>query len=125
MICHTHRHGPTSDWTAEDIYECLVRKIAGKRFEFKTHYIDNVIMRCTLLVVSTTLVSTASVVIADGAGSFLDLGEPIKNVGYEFETIFDATCDKEVGEGYANRFDTVKHIGTREPCGMFEQTVSM
>jgi len=123
VICHTHRHGPTSDWTSEDIYECFVRKIAGKRFEFKTHYIDNVHheMHAACGFYNSGF-DEAAVVIADGAGSFLDLGEPIKNVGYEFETIFDATYDKEVGEGYANRFDTVwKHIGTREPCGMFEQ----
>lgn len=115
VVCHTHRHGPTADWTGEDIYESLVRKIARKKFEFKTHFIDNIHheMHASCGFYNSGF-QDAAIVIADGAGSFLDLGEPIKDVGYEFETIFDAD--------YENGFDTVwKHIGTRTPCGMFEQ----
>lgn len=115
VVCHTHRHGPVADWTGEDIYESLVRKIARKKFEFKTHYIDNVHheMHAACGFYNSGF-KDAAIVIADGAGSFLELGEPISDIGYEFETIFDA--DYEIG------FDTVwKHVGTRQPCGMFKQ----
>ena len=115
VVCHTHRYGPVADWTGDDIYETLVKKIARKKFEFQTHFIDNIHheMHAACGFYNSGF-EEAAVVIADGAGSFLDLGEPIKNVGYEFETIFDAD--------YEQNFDTVwKHIGTREPCGMFEQ----
>lgn len=115
VVCHTHRHGPVTDWTNEDVYESFVRKIARKRFEFQTHFIDNAHheMHAACGFYNSGF-ETAAVVIADGAGSFLQLGDPINDVGYEFETIFDAS--------YENGFDTVwKHIGTRSPCGMFEQ----
>ena len=47
----------------------------------------------------------AACVIADGAGSFLQI-EQVGDVSYEFETIFDAS--------YPGEFDTVfKHIGTK------------
>ena len=115
VVCHTHRHGPVADWTGDDIYETLVRKIARKKFEFQTHFIDNVHheMHAACGFFNSGF-DEAACVIADGAGSFLELGEPIGDIGYEFETIFDVDYEK--------RFDTVwKHIGTRQPCGMFEQ----
>jgi carbamoyltransferase len=55
---------------------------------------------------------TAACVIADGAGSFLQIGD-IQDTCYEFETIFNAS--------YPGDFDTVyKHVGTKQSIGMSE-----
>ena len=40
VICHTHEHGPTLDWTGEDCYHGLIRKLCRKKFEFETHFIN-------------------------------------------------------------------------------------
>ena len=40
VVCHTHRHGPVLDWSGEDAYQGWVRKLARKKFEFETHFID-------------------------------------------------------------------------------------
>lgn len=115
VICHTHRHGPNLDWTGEDMYEGYLRKLVAKKYEFETHYVDSIHhqMHASCGFYNSGF-DEAAVLIADGAGSFLQLGDPINDVGYEFETIFDAS--------YENGFDTVyKHIGTRMPFGIAEE----
>ena len=113
VICHTHRHGPVLDWSGEDAYEGWVRKLARKRFEFQTHEIDTVHheMHAACGFYNSGFESAACV-IADGAGSFLQVGE-IQETCYEFETIFKAS--------YPGDFDTVfKHVGTKQAIGMQE-----
>lgn len=113
VICHTHRHGPVLDWSGEDAYEGWVRKLARKRFEFQTHEIDTIHheMHAACGFYNSGFESAACV-IADGAGSFLQVGE-IQETCYEFETIFKAS--------YPGDFDTVfKHVGTKQAIGMSE-----
>jgi carbamoyltransferase len=113
VVCHTHRHGPVLDWSGEDLYEGWVRKLAKKKFEFETHFIDVVHheMHAACGFYNSGF-ETAACVIADGAGSFLQIGE-IQNTCYEFETIFQAS--------YPGDFDTVfKHVGTNQAIGMTE-----
>jgi carbamoyltransferase len=113
LICHTHRSGPIFEWTQESVYEGFVRKLARKKFEFKTHYIDNIHheMHAACGYYNSGF-KTAACVIADGAGSFLkisDISEPC----YEFESIFKVNNHTE--------FETVyKHIGTKESIGYTE-----
>jgi len=113
VVCHTHRHGPVLDWSGEDAYQGWVRKLARKRFEFETHFIDinhhEMHASCGFY---NSGFETAACVIADGAGSFLQVGE-IQDTCYEFETIFQAS--------YPGDFDTVfKHVGTKQAIGMQE-----
>ncbi len=113
VVCHTHRHGPVLDWSGEDAYQGWVRKLARKRFEFETHFIDinhhEMHAACGFY---NSGFETAACVIADGAGSFLQVGE-IQDTCYEFETIFQAS--------YPGDFDTVfKHVGTKQAIGMQE-----
>ena len=111
VICHTHRHVSKLDWTGENVYHGLIRKLAKKRFEFNTHFFDlthhKVHAACGFF---NSGFETAACVVADGAGSFLqvaDLDEPC----YEFESIFKAT--------YPLKFETVyKHVGTSLPVGI-------
>ena len=113
VICHTHRHGPVLDWSGEDAYQGWVRKLARKRFEFQTHEIDIIHheMHAACGFYNSGFESAACV-IADGAGSFLQIGE-IEDTCYEFETIFNAS--------YPGDFDTVyKHVGTKQSIGMSE-----
>ena len=113
VVCHTHRDGPQLDWTGEDMYEGLIRKIARKRFEFKTHFIDTTHheMHAACGFYNSGF-ETAACVIADGAGSFLRM-EAVPDTLYEFETIFQAS--------YPDDFDTVwKHIGTKAAIGFHE-----
>ena len=113
VICHTHRHGPVLDWSGEDAYAGWVRKLARKRFEFQTHEIDTIHheMHAACGFYNSGFESAACV-IADGAGSFLQVGE-IQDTCYEFETIFQAS--------YPGDFDTVfKHVGTKQAIGMTE-----
>jgi carbamoyltransferase len=114
VVCHTHRHGPQLDWTGEDMYSGFVRKLAKGKFEFRTHYIDNVHhqMHAACGFYNSGF-KTAACVIADGAGSFLKLPD-IDDVVYEFETIFNV--------GYPTEFETVyKHVGTKQAIGLIEE----
>lgn len=113
VVCHTHRHGPQLDWTGEDLYMGWIRKLARKKFEYQTHFIDTIHHElhgaCAFL---NSGFKTAACVIADGAGSFLE-SESFPGVAYEFETIFKAK--------YPLEFDTVyKHIGGKEPVGILD-----
>ncbi len=113
VVCHTHRHGPVLDWSGEGAYQGWVRKLARKRFEFQTHDIDTIHheMHAACGFYNSGF-ETAACVIADGAGSFLQIGE-IEDTCYEFETIFNAS--------YPGDFDTVyKHVGTKQSIGMSE-----
>ncbi len=113
VLCHTHRAGPMLDWCGEDAYEGLVRKLARKKFEFETHYIDVVHheMHASCAFFNSGF-ETAAAVVADGAGSFLQL-QDVQDTAYEFETIFN--CE------YPCEFDTVyKHIGTKSAVGLQE-----
>ena len=113
IICHTHRHGPDLDWTGEDLYHGWIRKLARKRFEYQTHFIDTIHHEmhgaCAFL---NSGFKTAACVIADGAGSFLQT-DVCQDTVYEFETIFKVK--------YPLEFDTVyKHLGTKEPVGILD-----
>lgn len=113
VVCHTHRHGPIFEWTHESVYEGWVRKLAKKKFEFQTHFIDEIHheMHAACGYYNSGF-DTAACVIADGAGSFLKIGE-IKDPCYEFESIFKIHDHTE--------FETVyKHIGTKESIGYSE-----
>ena len=110
VVCHTHRAGPSLDWTGEDMYEGFVRKLAKKKFEFQTHFIDiahhQLHAACGFY---NSGFKSAACVIADGAGSFLSV-EGINDICYEFETIFKVS--------YPSNFETVyKHVGTKEAIG--------
>lgn len=113
IINHTHRHGPELDWTGEDAYYGLVRKLAKKKFNFQVHYMDSEHHKnhaaCGFY---NSGFETAACVIIDGAGSFLNL-EGIPDTVYEFETIFQAS--------YPDRFDKVySHVGTMSPVGFYQ-----
>lgn len=110
VVCHTHRAGPILDWSGEDMYQGWVRKLAKKKFEFETHFIDvahhQLHAACGFY---NSGFESAACVIADGAGSFLSF-EGINDVCYEFETIFKVS--------YPSEFETVyKHVGTKEAIG--------
>jgi carbamoyltransferase len=118
IVCHTHRNGPQLDWTGEDMYEGFVRKIARKKFNFQTHFIDiaphQLHAACGFY---NSGFESAACVIADGAGSFLSF-EGINDVCYEFETIFKVS--------YPSEFETVyKHVGTKEAIGCNEPQENM
>lgn len=113
VVCHTHRSGPQLDWTGEDAYAGFVRKLARKKFNFETHFIDTEhhLMHAACGFYNSGF-ETAAVVIADGAGSFLQF-DGLQETAYEFETIFKA--------GYPHNFETVyKHIGTKQAVGINE-----
>ena len=113
VICHTHQWGSQLDWTGEEVYFGWMRKLCKKKFEFETHFINTTHHKmhaaCGFF---NSGFDTAACVIADGAGSFLDIGDPKgTEPGYEFETIFKAS--------YPVKFETVyRHIGTKLPVGM-------
>ena len=110
VVCHTHRAGPQLDWLGTDMYEGWVRKLSRKKFEFQTHFIDVIHheMHAACGFYNSGF-ETAACVIADGAGSFLQI-EEVPDTVYEFETIFNAS--------YPGEFDTVyKHVGTRAAIG--------
>jgi carbamoyltransferase len=111
VVCHTHRNGPQLDWTGEDMYQGWVRKLARKKFEFQTHFIDinhhEMHAACGFY---NSGFETAACVIADGAGSFLQF-DGLQDTAYEFETIFKAS--------YPKNFETVwKHLGTKSAIGL-------
>lgn len=113
VICHTHRHGPSLDWSGEDLYQGYVRKLSKGKFEFETHFIDTIHHQlhaaCGFY---NSGFETAACVIADGAGSFLKVDE-VDDICYEFETIFKTS--------YPSDFETVyKHVGTRHSIGLNE-----
>ena len=113
VVCHTHRAGPELDWCGEDAYQGIVRKLARGKFEFETHNIDIVHheMHASAAFFNSGF-ETAAIVVADGAGSFLQM-EGCPEVAYEFETIFQAE--------YPCEFDTVyKHVGTKAAIGCHE-----
>jgi len=118
VVCHTHRNGPQLDWTGEDMYQGWVRKLAKKKFEFQTHFIDvahhQLHAACGFY---NSGFESAACLIADGAGSFLSV-EGINDVCYEFETIFKVS--------YPSEFETVyKHVGTKEAIGCNETQENM
>lgn len=113
VVCHTHRHGPVLDWCGDDLYQGLIRKIARKRFDFETHFIDTIHheMHAACGFYNSGF-ETAACVIADGAGSFLQM-DGVNDTFYEFETIFKAS--------YPQNFEIVyKHLGTKAAIGCHE-----
>lgn len=113
VVCHTHRHGPVLDWCGDDLYQGLIRKIARKRFDFETHFIDTIHheMHAACGFYNSGF-ETAACVIADGAGSFLNM-DGVNDTFYEFETIFKAS--------YPQNFEIVyKHLGTKAAIGCHE-----
>ena len=113
VVCHTHRHGPVLDWCGDDLYQGLIRKIARKKFDFETHFIDTIHheMHAACGFYNSGFESAACV-IADGAGSFLQM-DGVNDTFYEFETIFKAS--------YPQNFEIVyKHLGTKAAIGCHE-----
>jgi len=111
VICHTHEYGPELDWTGEDLYSGYLRKLSKGKFQFQTHKVAAIHheMHATCAFKNSGF-DTAAVVVADGAGSFLQ-SDKIDSVMYEFETIFKAS--------WPLKFDVVyKHIGTDESVGL-------
>ena len=113
VVCHTHRHGPVLDWCGDDLYQGFIRKIARKKFDFETHFIDTIHheMHAACGFYNSGF-ETAACVIADGAGSFLQM-DGVNDTFYEFETIFKAS--------YPQNFEIVyKHLGTKASIGCHE-----
>lgn len=116
IICHTHRGGPQTDWTATDIYEALVQKL----FKFDTnnlpavHFVDTIHHELHAAVgFINSGFDEAVCVIADGAGSFLESTE-WEGTAFEFETIFKAQWPKNNGESML-KFETLwKHLGQKD-----------
>ena len=69
------------------MYAGFVRKLSRKKFEFEVHYIDLVHQMHAACGFYNSGFETTACVIADGAGSFLEI-EGIETPAYEFETIF-------------------------------------
>jgi len=121
VICHTNNQQCILDWTAENVYDGLIRKLSKRKFNYKTHNIFSIHHElhaaCGYF---NSGFDTAACVIADGAGSFLGMNKELewmpqilkdldKHV-YEFETIFNVKNPED--------FDTVyKHLGSAEPIG--------
>ena len=122
VVCHTHRQGPRIDWTNEDLYDGFIRKLARKKFDYKTHFVNGhhhkMHAACAFY---NSGFETAACVVADGAGSFRSNFKPeTKNGGeftaFEFESIFKAD--------YVNNNDifenVYKHLGTDACVGLRE-----
>ena len=110
VVCHTHRGAPTVDWTTEDLYKSWMRKLCKRKHGYKVTFIDSIHheMHSDIAFINSGFDSAASV-IADGAGSFLNI-EAFDNTIYEFESIY------HVKKGL-NTKTVYKHYGTDEPCG--------
>ena len=112
IVCHTHRHGGSLDWTCEDTYQGWLRKISRSKFETKVTFIDTIHhqMHATTAFINSGF-ETAACLIADGAGSFLKTTEEIcPSTVFEFETILKAS--------YPLDFEVIyKHYGTDYPVG--------
>ena len=110
VVCHTHRNGPQNDWTGEDIYRGYVRKLSRKKFNFEVTYIDRIHheMHATCAFVNSGF-DSAGVLIADGAGSFLQTTATRETV-FEFESIYHAKKPVVLSTKY-------KHLGTDGSVG--------
>jgi len=112
IVCHTHRHGASLDWTCEDMYQGWLRKVSRSKFQPKVTFIDTIHhqMHATTAFINSGFES-AAILVADGAGSFLKTTEEIcPDTCFEFETIFKAS--------YPLDFEILyKHYGTGYPVG--------
>ena len=110
VVCHTHRNGPQCDWTGEDIYYGMVRKLTRKKVKFSTTYIDTIHhqLHGTAAFYNSGF-DSAAVLIADGAGSFLKT-KGIEDTVFEFESIFKFEKNQPPEIVY-------KHLGTEEAIG--------
>ena len=111
VVCHTHREGPQTDWTAEDIYKGWMRKLSRGKFQFDVTFIDTIHhqMHAACGFVHSGF-DTAACLIADGAGSFLQSDSFDGSTLFEFETIFKAKKPLEFEQVY-------KHLGTDKSVG--------
>jgi carbamoyltransferase len=105
ILCHTYEHAPQLDWTGEDVYQGLLRKMGYSGFRTtnlgSAHHLTHA--ACAFY---NSGFDSAVAVIVDGAGSVLGIDEK-GNAGYEFESIFDCA--------YPSQFDLVyKRIGTND-----------
>ena len=135
VICHTHAamDQQITDWTREDFYASLVRKIfkadtsfdaAGKvQYPFQVHHIHTthheLHAACGYF---NSGFDNAACVIVDGAGSFIHFPKEVDWVKasatlsrstspmFEFETIFHVDDPMDFSTVY-------KHIGTNDPVG--------
>jgi len=117
VVTHTHRHGPTCDWTGEDLYQGWIRKLtkqtrmdsAGPKITFMDTIHHEVHASCAFL---NSGFKTAACLSVDGAGSFLGC-ELTDDTIFEFETIFKASYDPVL------KFDVMyKHLGTSDSIGV-------
>lgn len=108
ILCHTYEQAPQLDWTGEDVYQGLLRKMGYTGFRTtnlgQAHHLTHA--ACAFY---NSGFDTAAAVIVDGAGSALGINEK-GDVGYEFESIFDCS--------YPHQFDLMyKRVGTNEIVG--------
>ena len=112
VVCHTHRHGGSLDWTCEDMYQGWCRKLNRSKYETKVTFIDTIHhqMHATVSFINSGF-ETAACVVADGAGSFLKTDENIcpKTV-FEGESIYKASYPLKLESVY-------KHYFTDHPIG--------
>ena len=116
VVTHTHRHGPSCDWTGEDLYQGWIRKLtkqtkmdAGPKITFMDTIHHEVHASCAFL---NSGFKTAACLSVDGAGSFLGC-ELTDDTIFEFETIFKASYDPVL------KFDVMyKHLGTSDSIGI-------
>ena len=112
IVCHTHRHGASLDWTCEDMYQGWLRKVSRSKFQPKVTFIDTIHhqMHATTAFINSGFES-AAILVADGAGSFLKTTEEIcPDTCFEFETIFKAKKPLILEQVY-------KHLGTDKSVG--------
>ena len=85
VICHTHDYGADLDWCGGDVYTGLVRKLARRKFTFNVHHINEIHheMHASAAFYNSGF-ETAAILVADGAGSFLKVGN-CKEPVYEFD----------------------------------------
>ena len=112
VICHTHRHGGSLDWTCEDTFAGWARKLSRSKYPIKTTCIDQIHhqLHATLAFINSGF-ETAACIVADGAGSFLKTDDSVcpKTV-FEGESIFKVS--------YPLNFEIVyKHYFTDHPVG--------
>ena len=110
VICHTHDYGADLDWCGGDVYTGLVRKLARRKFTFNVHHINEIHheMHASAAFYNSGF-ETAAILVADGAGSFLKVGN-CKEPVYEFESIFKAKYPYKIEQVY-------KHLGTQAAVG--------
>lgn len=122
VVAHTTplKTGAKIDFTGDDVYTGFARKIglidSNHGSEDHPQVIDLGMIHHELHAACTFYNSgfkEAAVLIVDGAGTFVPLGEN-GETGFELETIFSATYPANISTKY-------KHIGVRGPAVLYEK----